>query len=211
MGDMSKKGKREGVNYFNQLVHLGEIACRAAKMLIDLLSNYEDLTVATTRIHKVEKEADEVVHEFVSALSKAFITPIEREDLMDLVRSLDDVVDGIDSVAFDFYIYNITKVEPDVIEFSHLLLKSCESMKKTMEEFKDFKKSKVINSYLIEINDYEEAGDRLYQEAMRKLFTSDKDTLDIVRWRLIYEGMEECYDACENVADVIEGVILKNT
>ena len=211
MGEMSKKSKREAINYYNQLVQLGEIACRAATMLIEMLTDYEDLMVAITRIHKVEKEADEVVHGFISALSKAFITPIDREDLMELVRSLDDVVDGIDSVAFDFYIHNITKIDPDVIEFSHLLLKSCESMKKTMEEFKEFKKSKVINSYLIEINDYEEVGDRLYQDAMRKLFTSDKDALDIMRWKQIYEGMESCYDACENVADVIEGVILKNT
>ena len=211
MGEMSKKSKREAVNYFNQLVQLGEIACRAATMLIELLSDYQDILVAISRIHKIEKEADEVVHEFISALSKAFITPIEREDLMELVRSLDDVVDGIDSVAIDFYIHNITKIEPDVIEFSHLLLKSCESMKKTMEEFKDFKKSKVINSYLIEINDFEEIGDKLYQDAMRKLFTSDKDPVEIVRWRQIFEGMETCYDACENVADVIEGVILKNT
>ena len=207
-----KKSSNKQYNYFSSFVDAAKLACDAAKLLNETILDLKSLEKNTAKIHTLENDADVVFHETMTALNKAFITPIEREDIRLLSSSIDDVVDSIDDITMDLHIYDITVIFPEAIEFAELILKSCETLKKTLQEFKDYKKSKNINQYIIEINDNEEAGDKLYQKAIRKLFTAKTyDTLTIIKWKQIYEVMEYCCDSCETVADVIEGVILKNS
>ena len=199
-------------DYFESFVKASEAAYEAAKILnATLRENLVNIDKRAAEVHVVENNADKLYHEVMNALNKAFITPLEREDIRMLASSIDDVVDAIDDIVIDFYIYNITDVHAEALEFSEIIVSCCETLRDTLAEFKDYKKSGKIKGLMIKINDYEERGDATYQKAVRKLFTGDFEALDVIKWRKIFEVMELCCDVCENVTDVIEAVILKNS
>ena len=163
------------------------------------------------KMHEIEHSADMKKHEMSEALAKAFVTPIDREDLDLLSKILDDVVDTLEEILQRFYIYDVKKIRPSAVEFAKKLVKSCELLCDVMAEFENFKKSKKIRELIIEINDAEEECDRIYLSSMRELTLTSKDALETISWRKIYEIFEECADACEHVSDCIGSVIMKNT
>ena len=163
------------------------------------------------KMHVIEHNADIKKHEMNEALAKAFVTPIDREDLDMLSRIIDDVVDTIEEILQKFYIYNIKAIRPEAIQFAERLVRSCDLLLSVMVEFEGFKKSKKIQSLIIEINDVEEECDKIYLSAMREITLSSTDALETISWRKIYEKFEECADACEHVSDCIGSVIMKNT
>ena len=107
--------------------------------------------------------------------------------------------------------YNAKATTQYAVEFSYIILKSCESIRELMTEFENFKKSKTIKDKIIKLNDYEDEGDRLYMKAMRELCTTSNDPITIIVWSKLYQKFEDCCDHCENVAKVVEGVIMKNS
>ncbi len=199
--------------YFENLAKCTSIAKSAAEYLVECLKNYssEKIDTMLEKMHEIEHSADMQKHEMNEALAKAFVTPIDREDLDMLSRILDDVVDTIEEILQKFYIYDIKNIRGEAIEFAERLVKSCYLLLSVMNEFENFKKSKKIRSLIIEINDVEEECDRLYLSAMRNLTLTSRDALETISWRKIYEIFEECADACEHVSDCIGSVIMKNT
>jgi hypothetical protein len=163
------------------------------------------------KLHLIEHDADEKKHEMMGVLLKAFITPIEREDISLLSQSIDTVTDRIEDVLIRVYINNVQFIRPEAIEFTKVIIRCCQALKEVMEEFADFKKSKTLHKLIIEINALEEEGDRLYIKSMRKLHTEVTDPLEVIAWREIYDYLEKCCDACEHVADAVESVIMKNS
>jgi len=162
-------------------------------------------------MHKIEHSADQKKHEMNEALAKAFVTPVDREDLDMLSNNLDHVTDNLEEIMQKFYIYNIQYVTPSIIEFAKNLVRSCELLCALMAEFENFKRSKKIRDYIIELNDVEEECDRLYLKSMRDLTVNSKDVLTTVSWREIFECFESCADACEHVSECVRSVIMKNT
>ena len=162
-------------------------------------------------MHKVEHAADEKKHEVLDALVKAFITPIEREDIAELGSNIDEVVDCLEDVLIRVYINNVSSIRPDAVAIARLLIRCCEVTKTALEEFPNFRKSKKLKELLIEISDLEEEGDRQFIQAMRTLHTDGSDAIEIIAWREIYIYLEKCADACEHVADVMESVVMKNS
>jgi len=207
---MAKKGDRY---YFDSFIACVECSCRAAMLLGETLKNYSkaDMGKKREQIHEIEHEADMKKHELMHMLNKAFITPIEREDIVSLAQNLDDITDTIEDVFLRIYICDIDKVKQNAIEMTDLVIEACEALKIAMEEFPEFRKSTKLPEYLIRINDLEEKGDRLYIEGMRALHTSGEDALTVVAWRDIYSYLERCMDACEHAADIVEAVIMKNS
>lgn len=199
--------------YFENLGSCTSIAKEAAEYLVECLKNYscEEIEAMLKKMHEIEHSADIKKHEMNEALAKAFVTPIDREDLDMLSKILDDVVDTIEEILQKFYIYDIKTIRDDAIEFAERLVKSCDLLLEIMGEFENFKKSKKIHSLIIEINDVEEDCDRIYLSSMRNLTLTSKDALETISWRKIYEIFEECADACEHVSDCIGSVIMKNT
>ena len=199
--------------YFENLGKCTAIAKNAAEYLVECLKNYssESIEAMLQKMHSIEHSADMQKHEMSEALAKAFVTPIDREDLDMLSKILDDVVDTIEEILQKFYIYDIKTIKGEAIEFAQKLVRSCELLQSVMDEFENFKKSKKIRSLIIEINDVEEECDNIYLSAMRNLTLTSKDALETISWRKIYEIFEECADACEHVSDCIGSVIMKNT
>ena len=155
-------------------------------------------------LHRIEHDADKKKHEMMAVLVKAFITPIEREDIILLSQSIDEVTDKIEDVLIRIYINNVQQIRPEALAFIKVIIRCCEALK-------EVRKSKTLHGLIIEINALEEEGDSLFIDSMRSLHAEVTDPIKIIAWREIYVYLEKCCDACEHVADVVESVIMKNT
>lgn len=199
--------------YFENFAASAVLSKKAATYLVECLENYnpDEIETMLEKMHEIEHAADIKKHEMNDALAKAFVTPVDREDLDMLSQNLDHVTDKIEEIIQKFYIYNIRSIEPSVIEFAKKLVKSCELLCDLMDEFENFKRSKKIRSLIVELNDVEEECDKLYLSSMRALTQNPTDVLTVVSMRKIYECFEACADACEHVSECVGTVIMKNT
>lgn len=199
--------------YFKNLAESTAFSKDAATYLLGCLENYEPENIENMlkKMHEIEHKADIKKHEMSAALAKAFVTPIDREDLDMLSRQLDDVTDEIEEVLQKFFVNNIRKVEPAAVEFAQKIVHSCSLLCDLMVEFETFKHSKNIRPLIIKINDVEEECDELYLTSMRALSREATDPLHVIAWRDIYRCLEACADACEHVSECVGSVIMKNT
>lgn len=199
--------------FFRNFVECADFSYQAAKMLKDSLIEFDPdkIREQLESLHSIEHSADQKKHEMKAALVKAFITPIEREDIMMLSQNIDDVTDCIEDVLLMVYVNNVQHIRPNAISFIDLIIQCCEMLVNTLSEFSDFKKSKTLNEKLININTLEEAADKLFISSMRELHTDNTDVREVIAWGEIYNYLEKCTDACEHVADVIEEILLKNS
>ncbi len=205
--------KKQDAFYFDTFVEAVDCACRAATILDETLHDFnpEKLPQQMNVIHEVEHEADCKKHALMEALAKAFITPIEREDIMLLSQNIDDLVDKIEDVLIRLYCDNVRTIRPDALLTSGLIVKSCSAVRQLMVEFADFKHSKKLRQLIIDINTLEEDADRQFIQSIRDLHVNSSDPMEVFCWHELYRYLEHCVDACEHVADIVEGVIMKNT
>ena len=199
--------------YFENFVACTALSKEAANYLVECLENYDPNKIEDMlqKMHEIEHRADQKKHEMNEVLRKAFVTPVDREDLDMLSNQLDDVTDMLEEVLQKFYINDVRLIQPAAIEFAKKLVKSCQLLCSLMGEFENFKRSKHIRNMIVELNDAEEECDRLYLKSMRNLATQSQNVLSIIAWRDIYDCMESCADACEHVSECVGAVIMKNT
>jgi len=199
--------------YFDNFLECALLAKTAANYLVECLENYDadKLVDMLEKMHTIEHNADSKKHEMNATLAKAFVTPVDREDLDMLSQQLDNVCDAIEEILQKFYIYNIKKIDSAAVEFAKHIVKSCETLVKIMEEFENFKKSKNMHTLIVFCNDVEEECDKLYLATMHNLTKNSTDVLTTISWYEIYECFEACADACEHVSDCVGSVIMKNT
>lgn len=205
--------RKHEFDYFNMFTRAAEYSAQAADILQTVLQNFDPDTLKDKmhEMHAVEHAADIAKHEMNRELAHAFITPIEREDIMVLTQMLDDVTDNIEDVLIRLYMFNVLSVRADALEFSQLIYKCCDAMETMMTEFRHFRKSGSITANIVEINRLEEEGDSLYTKAVRKLYLGSQNAVELMVWREIFDRMEKCCDACEHVANTVESIIMKNT
>ena len=205
--------KKQDSFYYENFSECVACACQAAHYLEDTLKSFDPqrLHDVLDGLHQVEHAADEKKHELSNVLARAFITPIEREDILLLSQSIDEITDKIEDVMLRLWCNNIQSIRPDAIELGAVLINCCEELRLLLDEFADFRKSKKLREYIIHINTMEEQADKLFIDSMRRLHTTCTDPLEIISWREIYIYMEKCADACEHAADVVESVVMKNS
>lgn len=199
--------------YYENFAECTALSKKAAIYLVKCLENYDadNIQQMLEEMHEIEHSADIKKHEMNEALAKAFVTPVDREDLDLLSHNLDDVTDQIEEVLQKFYIYNIQSIYPAAVDFARKIVKSCDLLCEIISEFENFKKSKKLHALIVELNDVEEDCDRLYLSSMRELTKGSADVLTTISWREIYDCLEGCADACEHVSECVESVIMKNT
>ena len=199
--------------YFENFAASTALSKEAAIYLVNCLENYnpENMQQMLEQMHDIENQADIKKHEMREALAKAFVTPVDREDLDMLSHKLDDVTDTIEEILQMFYIYNIQEIQPAAVAFAKNIVKSCDLLCELMGEFENFKRSKKIHSLIVTLNDVEEECDRLYLASMRELTKSNEDVLLTISWRDLYDCFEACADACEHVSECVGSVVMKNT
>lgn len=199
--------------YFENLLAVAKICNDQANYLVECLENYDidTLSEKLVKMHEFEHSADIKKHEMNNALSKAFITPIEREDLAELAANLDEVADNLEDVMQRLYMDEPKTISVECVLFAKKLAECTKAMELMFDELPNFKKPAKLLLNIVKINDFEEDCDKLYIEAYKKIKQENTDVLEIVALRKILDYLERCADACEHVADIVETIIMKNT
>lgn len=182
---------------------------KAATLLVSLMENFDNVDARAKEIYEVEQDGDMLTHEIMKKLNKTFITPIDREDLHALASSLDDVLDLIWASVDRLSVFKITEPTKEAIAMSKDLLTTAEVIHKAIQKLKE-KNYSYVQEYCIEINRLENRVDRAFRDALGALFNDVKDPILIIKWKEIYEHFEDASDKCEDVANVLEAIVLKH-
>jgi len=205
--------KKKGYNYYEEFIKNANFSLDCAKIALDVTKDFkqEELEENKNKLHDIENMADNSKHDMLNFLLKDFLPPIEREDIILLANRIDDVTDEIDDVLIKMDMFNIQNMRKEAIEFTKLLVICCEKIVELLVEFEDFKKSQKVIEKVVEINNLEEEGDKIYINTVKNLYKTCKDPLELVIWTRIFEKFEKCFDACELVANAVEEIVLKNS
>ena len=206
-------GKKRDFNYFEAFVQLVDYSCQSAEILETSLKRFNPTGLAEMmkNLHGIEHAADMGKHDMMNRLAREFIAPIEREDIIELGQEIDNVTDTIEDVLMRVYMYNVLSIRDEASEFTAIILQCCNALEDAMKEFHNFRKSSSINENIVEVNRLEETGDALYSRAVRRLYTTCREPIELMVWRDLFDRMEKCCDACEHVANIMESIIMKNS
>lgn len=211
---IKKIKKKEKFNYFDAFYRIASFADDEARRIAKIFRewDYDSLNDHRKEMHAIEHFSDLITHDVYTNIVHDFITPIDREDILDLANILDDVVDYIEDVMQRVYMYDIHIIMPEAIQMIDIIANQTTELKLAMEEFPNYTKSKsTLMKHLIAVNDYEEQGDECFINAMHRLFSSDPDPIHLVAWTKTFDRLERCADACEHAADMVVNIIAKNT
>ncbi len=193
-------------SFFDLFEELASKVEQGAGELLDLLKNYTDLERKTARVLDIEHEGDDLTHEVMRRLNTTFITPFDREDIHRLASGLDDVLDHIEAAAEYLQLHKIEEPLPQMISLAGTL---ADAAKKTAEAMPGLRKMKGLDQYWVEINRLENEGDRAYRRTIAELFSGDYKAMDVLKFKEIIEEIEQAIDRLEDVANAIEGIVLK--
>lgn len=194
-------------DYFDQASERAVKAIKVLKKMMQDLSNAEE---RAKEIVSLEHECDNITHEAVSALHKTFITPIERDSIYSLITRLDDVIDFVDSVAERVLLYKIKTSMPEAISLIDTLENAIEQVANGVRKLRNLEDPRSILIVCVEINRLENEGDKIFRNALSVLFDSTSDPIEIIKWKDIYETLEDAVDRCEDVANILEGIVVEN-
>ena len=207
--------KKQRTNeYFEGFVSGMESACKAAEYLESIVEHYDPakLDDVVIEMHRIEHEADLNKHLLMQKLAKEFITPIEREDIILLLQQIDNVTDFIEDVVRKMFMYNAQSMRFEALEFATIIKQCCYESRDALKELPGFQKSNErLAQAIVKVNDFEEQGDRLYCAAMRRLYCENAESLERITWTKLFDWMEACCDACEDVMESVELVVMKNS
>jgi uncharacterized protein len=196
--------------FFNLFVETANIAYKASNLLVEFLKDLDNSEENLKKIKEVEHEGDRKQHEILQQLNKTFITPFDREDIYLIAKDTDDIIDLIESTASRFVMLNVNNCTEEAEILSRMIVQCCEEIIVLMKELKNMKTSKEISKKIIEVNRIEEEGDKVSRKAIRDIFRGNMEVIEVIKWREVYQYLEDTLDACEDLANVIEGVVMKN-
>jgi predicted phosphate transport protein (TIGR00153 family) len=196
------------VKFFEMFKEMGIIITEGAELLRDMLNNFDDPVASQRRIKDVEHRGDHQTHEIIKKLNKSFVTPFDREDIYALSAALDDILDLIDASAQRIVMYNVEKPTPESKELAFIILKGCQTIERALSHMGG--KFEHIAEHCMEVNSLENEADRVCREAISRLFDEEKDPIQLIKWKEIYETLEKATDKCEDAANILESVVVKN-
>ena len=188
-----------------------DVLVRAARRFVEFLNDFSNAGEQAQQIKDLEHEADNIAHETLGLLHQSFITPLERGDIRRLIMALDDVLDFLDDGVNHIALYEIKEILPPVKEMAQVLLSSVLAVQKAVLELRNIRRRNEILNLCIEIHHREDEGDRIYHETLAWLFKSGLDPLSVIKWKDIIEDIEKSIDCCQDVANVLEGIVLENS
>lgn len=196
--------------FFDQFDAMAACGVEGAAIFIDMIEHYADAPAKVQRLREVEHRGDEITHNAVAMLHKTFVTPFDRDQILHLISRMDDVLDLMDCAARRMLLYDVKAPTPELKEMAKVLYHSTIQIQKAVKCMRNLKNADAIKQACVEINKLENDGDALRDAVVAKLFKEQKDAIEILKWKEIYEDVETALDRCEDVANVIEGVVLEN-
>ena len=194
--------------FFDLFDEMGASVVRAADLLDQMIRGFPETADLARDILICEQEGDRITHDIIKRLNQTFVTPIDREDIYELASALDDVIDYTEEVADYFGLYKIEAPMVQSERLAHILLQSCRQISEAIPRLRGFKD---ISHYTVEVNRLENDGDRVTREAIASLFDNGIDPMVVIRWKDIFERLEAAIDATERVANILEGIVIKNS
>jgi predicted phosphate transport protein (TIGR00153 family) len=194
--------------FFDLFEEAGTNIVRAADLLDQMLRGYPENAGLARELLICEQEGDRITHDIIHRINQTFVTPIDREDIHELAAALDDVVDLAEEVADYLGLYKIEAPMEQAQRLAHILLQAARQISEAMPRLRGFQD---ISHYTVEINRLENDGDRVSREAMASLFEGGIDPMVVIRWKDIFERLESAIDATERVANILEGITIKNS
>jgi hypothetical protein len=195
-------------SFFAMFSAMSDNLIAGARTLVDLFANYQDVEKQIEQIHRIEREGDELTHAILTKLNQTFITPFDREDIHELASKLDDVLDFINAAGARIVMYQISAPPPAAGELANIILMQSQEMQKAVSLMQ---KNGNILVHCVEINRLENEADQVCQQAIARLFECEKDPINLIKIKELLEFLERATDKAEDVANVLETVVLKNT
>lgn len=204
---------KKAYDYFEALLGLSKFSLQASELLKKTLANFQVATLEEKirEMHNIEHSADIAKHDMIEHLVKEFLPPIEREDIINVAQQIDDVTDAVEDVLMCIDMFNVKAIRPEILKFTETIEACCKSMYVGVEELRYFRKSKKLHEEVVEVNRLEEEGDALYINGVKNLYKNPTDPVDLMVWTEVYRKLEKCCDACEDVANEIESIVMKNS
>lgn len=197
--------------FFDLFDQLADTVDQGAQLLLEATRDETDTAELQKRIKNIEHQGDEITHRTIEQLNKTFITPLDREDIHELACRLDDILDLIDTTATRIVLYKIAILTGDAKEMAANLAKATAVVKGAVRKLRSRRERTTILQDCIAIHTFENEGDRLEQHALAALFTNHHDPVEIIKMKDIYDDLEKAVDRCEDVANVLEAVMLKTS
>ena len=195
-------------SFFQMFSAMSDNLIGGARALVDLFADYRDVDRKIDEVRRIEREGDELTHAILTKLNQTFITPFDREDIHQLASKLDDVLDFINASGARLVMYRITAPPPAAGELAEIILRQCQELQKAVSLMQ---KNGNILAHCVEINRLENEADLVSQQAIAKLFEYEKDPINLIKVKELLEFLERATDKAEDVANVLETVVLKNT
>jgi hypothetical protein len=194
-------------DFFTLFRRQAALVRQTCDLLVEMMERFDDLEARARRLKDLEHDADLVAHELFERLNRTFITPLEREDIHDLGSGLDDVLDAVEAIGSRIVLFRIQHPTPEARQLALILAKCGAQIERAVDHLKDLKN---LMSFTIELNRLENEADAISRQAVADLFDGSHEVLDVMRWKEIYGRLEGAADKCEDVANTIEAIVLKN-
>jgi predicted phosphate transport protein (TIGR00153 family) len=196
--------------FFDLFEGLSRHAVSSAEHLRQMVRNFPNIEAHLQRIREEEHAADELAHTALDRLDRTFITPFDREDIHELVGGLDDIIDGIDAVAKRFPLFHVKSIEPTFQLQADVLVQATVAVSEAVHRLRKSRKLSELSDKLIEIHHKESVGDDNHHAALSRLFSGQIETLEVIKWKELYDYIEDAIDGCEDVGNTLERIVLKN-
>lgn len=196
--------------FHDLFISTSEIILNSANFLNEFINDLDNSEENLKKMKEIEHEGDIKQHEILKQLNLSFITPFDREDIYAIAKDMDDIIDYIESASSRFVMLNVDHSTKEAEALSKMIVECSKQIIVLMKELKNMKKSKIIKDIIIEINRIEEQGDLVSRKAIKDLFRMDIPVIEVIKWREIYQYFENSLDACEDLANVVEGIVMKN-
>ena len=196
--------------FFDLFNQHADLCVKGAKEMVALMTNFDDLEHRMHAIEAIEKQADKITHNAIELLHKTFITPLDRDDIHQLITRMDDILDLLEDAAQTISLYDIKAVTPEAKRLAELCLGCAEKVKSAVGLLHNMDNSREILTICSEVDRLESDADHVMRAAMSKLFRDEPDVRNLIKLKAIYEILETVTDRCEDVANIIEGIIVEN-
>lgn len=196
--------------FFELFNQHAELCVKGAKEMVALMTNFDDLEIRVHAIESIEKQADQITYTAIDMLHKTFITPIDRDDIHQLITRMDDILDLLEDAAQTISLYDIKAITPESKRLAELCLACAERVRAAVALLHNMDNSRKILEICAEIDRFESDADHVMRAAMSKLFRDEPDVRTLIKLKAIYEILETVTDRCQDVANIIEGIIVEN-
>ncbi len=196
-------------NFFDLFDKQVDYAVEAAICFKNMVSSGDINEVSFQKIRDLEHQGDDAAHSIIDHLNKTFITPFDREDIYALVKELDDITDMINTISSRLMVYKLTGVNKPLVEFACVIEESVQAVARAVKAMRNMKKTSIVCEACVEINRLENVGDSMRDSVLAELFDGEKDPIAVIKWKEIYQDAETVLDICEDVAHVVESILVK--